>query len=419
LGITFKESQSLRTWRAPSLQAEPFGALLAQLNQLLEDESLNGQHVRVLLHQSDDRVKSLQMAIDQSDLWRDQALNWEENVTAGEEHFKRLIQMLDELMHIIHTRISIASGQGNQSVVTKNFEGTLQRIQQEVTKHRGANESLRQRIAKDLQTLEALLQNSARDDQMKSVEFVRRRDQDIAALDTNAKKQSDAWHGVLTAIGVVLQLHNERSGLVAGVVNAREAEDQRHQAYQALLESTQTQKSNLQQILRELDQFEKLFAEVQSCGEEAKKKLSDKIQVADAVLRNVRLDEQRNHLSVFRRYSLTLGDYLYRREKRVTDISKAIRSVAMSREVARDVLDRNVDRYDGDRQSLEQERADLTAETAMLKKSMDGAMALFVPTEQALHLAGVKFVHPTKELDGILAQRETEAQAVRKKYDPS
>eukprot|EP00759_Apiculatamorpha_spiralis_P034309 PhF_6_TR35394/c0_g1_i3/m.51473 len=417
LGINHKEIQGLLALRAPSIQTEPFGSLVAKLNALVEDDALNSQRVRVALHESDARVKQLQMAIDQNDVWRDQAINAEENIPAGEEHYKRLLGMLEELMMIVHQRIGIASGQGNQSVVTKSFEETFVKTNEELLKHRQANDALRQRLAKDFRAVEEKRSIISKENDLRTLEFTKKRETDALAVDANAKRQVDAWNRIVKIFEELSLLSNERSALVAQMVDARDAEERRKLQHTRMIETMGIHVQNMNTIARELEQFDKLYAEVGSCAEGARGKLIAKTREVEAVLREVRLDEQKNHLSVYRRYMLTIGDYVYRRERRLGDITRARKMAELSREVARDVLDKNIDKYTLEMNQLEREGLEISNEVKVLRGRMEHATKEFVPTEIALREAKLQFLHPQKELQDYLSQRELQASAIRKKYD--
>eukprot|EP00760_Papus_ankaliazontas_P036081 PhM_4_TR8183/c0_g1_i1/m.81496 len=416
LSVVYKEVQSLEHLKAPSLQAEPFGSLLQHLNALLDDNALNAQRVRSALHETDGQVKALQVAIDQNDLWRDQALYGEDNVAAGEHHYKQLVAMLEQLMQVVHHRIGIASGLGNQSAVMKDFDDTLQRLMAEVARHRDANTSLRGRLQSDVQKIESKRAATAREDQAKALEYDRRHADDMTALDHNSRHQEEAWQRLSRALDDLNNLSGERLAIVASLVDAREAEQRRKAAVDRTSSVCDQHVAALTSISRELDQFDKLFAEATRCGEDAKRRLMNRVQDVDSVLRDVRLDEQKNHLSVYRRYTVTVGDYIYRREKRAGDITRASRALDLSREVARDVLDRNGSRYDSDRVALDMELEEIAKEVNELRGRMDKATKLFAPTDAALQHAKVSFVHPTKLLSEHLAKQEQEQREIRRKY---
>jgi len=113
------------------------------------------------------------------------------------------------------------------------------------------------------------------------------------------------------------------------------------------------------------------------------------------------------YLGVFRRLYKTLGQMVYKKEKRLEEIDRNIRTTHIQLEFCIETFDPNAKKHSDSKKDLYKLRASVEEEVQMLKDKMATALELFRPTEEALRQAGIEFVHPIEEVEEGNLQRRS------------
>ena len=116
-------------------------------------------------------------------------------------------------------------------------------------------------------------------------------------------------------------------------------------------------------------------------------------------LTDLRLQIHQEHLEAFRRLYKTLGQLVYKKEKKLEDIDRSIRATHIQLEFAIETFDPNAKKHSDSKKEQYKLRNQIEEELEMLKDKMASALALFAPSEDALIKAGIDFVHPAEELE--------------------
>jgi len=121
----------------------------------------------------------------------------------------------------------------------------------------------------------------------------------------------------------------------------------------------------------------------------------------------LRLLVHQEYLGVFRRLYKTLGQLVYKKEKKLEDADRNIRTTHIQLEFCIETFDPNAKKHSDSKKDLYKLRAQIEEELQMLKDKMATALELFRPTEEALRQAGVEFVHPCEEVEEGNLQRRS------------
>jgi len=103
----------------------------------------------------------------------------------------------------------------------------------------------------------------------------------------------------------------------------------------------------------------------------------------------------------------TLGQLAYKKEKRLEETDRQIRTTHIQLEFAVETFDPNAKKHSDSKKDLYKIRAQIEEELQMLKDKMKTALDQFRPTEEALAQAGVEFVHPIDEVEENNLQRRS------------
>ncbi|KAH8618195.1 putative Paraflagellar rod protein [Trypanosoma vivax] len=94
---------------------------------------------------------------------------------------------------------------------------------------------------------------------------------------------------------------------------------------------------------------------------------------------------------------LTLGSLIYKKEKRMEEIDRNIRTTHIQLEFCVETFDPNAKKHADMKKELYKLRQGVEEELAMLKEKQSKALEDFKETEEALDAAGIEFNHPVDE----------------------
>ncbi|CAD2219447.1 69 kDa paraflagellar rod protein [Angomonas deanei] len=183
-------------------------------------------------------------------------------------------------------------------------------------------------------------------------------------------------------------------------------EERRRVEYQQFLDVCEEHKKllelsvyNCDVAVRSVDLVEELIAE--GCSA-----IKTRHDYTENDLHDLQLQIHQEYLEAFRRLYKTLGQLVYKKEKKLEEVDRQIRTTHIQLEFAIETFDPNAKKHSDKKKELYAQRAQVEEEVDMLKDKMAQALEHFAPTEDALHRAGVEFVHPAEEVEeGNLMRR--------------
>eukprot|EP01084_Bolivina_argentea_P175921 304534_1 len=118
----------------------------------------------------------------------------------------------------------------------------------------------------------------------------------------------------------------------------------------------------------------------------------------DEELGDMKLDEQQFYLKIFRRFWLTTGDLVDKKEKRLNGVNKMHRGLEFQLKIAKESLDPESEKYRVQELDLSRRRDDLVGTIQHLRQSMDKEYDYFKGIEEMLEENEIDFKDPTVEL---------------------
>ena len=141
---------------------------------------------------------------------------------------------------------------------------------------------------------------------------------------------------------------------------------------------------------------------------------SVKLDLAEraTLLKDIRLESQKQHVEVFRGLLLELGDIVHRKERMIEETEKSVQQAQIQQEILAETFNPNAKKFGDVKKRLLSSRDELEQDVTELKSRAEVALSAFAVTEQALRQAGVTFVHPvTQQQHRILEQQARLMQA--------
>lgn len=125
--------------------------------------------------------------------------------------------------------------------------------------------------------------------------------------------------------------------------------------------------------------------------------IGDDLTERSKLLRTVRIETHKEHVEVFRALLVELGDIIYRKERMIEEIDKKVQQAHIQQELLAETFNPNARKFGEMKKSLLASRDELEEDVEHLKRRAETALNAFHYTEQALHEAGVEYVHPVTE----------------------
>ena len=124
-------------------------------------------------------------------------------------------------------------------------------------------------------------------------------------------------------------------------------------------------------------------------------------------LSELRIRVHKEHLEYFRMLYLTLGSLIYKKEKRLEEIDRTIRSTHIQLEFCIETFDPNAKKHSDQKKELYVLRHAVEEELGLLKEKQAKAMDDFKESEEALDAVGHDFHHPVDENNEEVLSRRT------------
>lgn len=104
---------------------------------------------------------------------------------------------------------------------------------------------------------------------------------------------------------------------------------------------------------------------------------------------------------------LTLGNLIYKKEKKLEELDRNIRTTHIQLEFCIETFDPNAKKHSDAKKQLYMLRAQTEEELGMLKEKQNKAQEDFQATEEALVAAGIEFKHPADEQNEEVLNRRS------------
>merc|ERR1712065_12723 len=182
--------------------------------------------------------------------------------------------------------------------------------------------------------------------------FMAQKDKSEKFIRENLEKQDESWRKIQEQERALQKLGTERFEEVKRRIEENDREEKRKVEYQQFL--------------------------AEGCS--AIKARYDK---TNQELADLRLQVHQEYLEAFRRLYRTLGQLVYKKEKRLEDIDRQIRTTHIQLEFSIETFDPNAKKHSDTKKELYKLRAQVEEELEMLKDKMAQALEAFGPAEEA------------------------------------
>ena len=362
------------------------------------EECMNVTVIQSALMGNEEQIKAQLAQIEKAKEIRNVAIA-DGEMAIAEEQFYIKAQLLEHLVELVADKFRIIGQTDDENKMFAKIHEVQKKAFQETSAMKDAKRRLKQRCEEDLKHLHDAIQKADLEDAEAMKRFMGQKDKSEKFIRENLEKQDESWRKIQELERVLQKLGTERFDEVKRRIEENDREEKRKVEYQQFLDVVGQHKKllelsvyNCDLAIRSIGIIEELVAE----GCSAIKARYDK---TNQELADMRLQVHQEYLEAFRRLYKTLGQLVYKKEKRLEEIDRNIRTTHIQLEFAIETFDPNAKKHSDNKKDLYKLRAQVEEELEMLKDKMAQALELFGPTEDALHQAGIEFVHPAEELE--------------------
>jgi hypothetical protein len=262
-----------------------------------------------------------------------------------------------------------------------------------------AKRRLKQRCEEDLKHLHDTIQKADLEDAEAMKRFMGQKDKSDKFVRENLEKQDDSWRKIQELERQLQKLGTERFEEVKRRIEENDREEQRKVEYQQFLDVCGQHKKLLELTVYNCDLAIRCIGIVEELVAEGCSAIKSRYDKTNQELAELRLSVHKEYLEAFRRLYKTLGQLVYKKEKRLEEIDRNIRTTHIQLEFSIETFDPNAKRHSDNKKDLYKLRGQVEEELEMLKDKMAQSLEAFAPTEDALMQAGVEFVHPAEEVE--------------------
>lgn len=237
--------------------------------------------------------------------------------------------------------------------------------------------------------------------------FASQKDKSERFIRDNLDKQDECWRKIQDLERQLQKLGTERFEEVKRRIEENDREEKRRVEYQQFLEVVSSHKKLLELTVYNADLASRVIGLVEEMIAEACSAIKARHDRTVADLSDLRLEQNKEYLEFFRMLYLTLGNLIYKKEKKLEELDRNIRMTHIQLEFCIETFDPSAKRHSDAKKQLYMVRAQTEDELTMLKDKQSRAQEQFQPVEEALVAAGIDFQHPADEQNEEILNRRS------------
>jgi len=390
--------------RRSQLDATEMAQIPVNVLKNLED-CMNVQNVQAALVGNEEQINQLLQSIEKCKEIRNIALS-DGEMSIAEEQFYIKAQLLERLVELVRDKFRIIGVTDDENRMFSKIHEVQKKAFQETSAMKDAKRRLKQRCETDLKHLHDAIQKADLEDAEAMKRFAAQKDKSEKFIKDNEDKQDECWRKIQDLERQLQKLGTERFEEIKRRIEENDREEKRKVEYQQFLDVVSQHKKLLELTVYNCDLAIRAIGIIEELVAEGCSAIKARYDKTNQELADLRLLVHQEYLGVFRRLYKTLGQLVYKKEKKLEEIDRNIRTTHIQLEFCVDTFDPNAKKHSDSKKELYKMRAAVEEELQMLKDKMTTALEAFRPTEEALRQAGVEFLHPIEEVEeGNLARR--------------
>jgi hypothetical protein len=357
---------------------------------------MNVTQIQAALASTDDQIKTQLQALDKTNAIQNVAMHDGEMQVAEEQMWTK-VQLQERLIDLIKDKFRLIGKCEDENAPFKKIYEVQKQANQETSQMKDAKRRLKQRCETDLKHIHDAIQRADLEDAEAMKRYAAGKEKSERFVKENVEKQEECWNKIQDLERQLQKLGTERYEEVKKRIEDIDREEKRRVEYAQFLDVASQHKKLLELTVYNCDlaiRCTGLIEEMVSEGCAAVKARHDK---TNQELSELRIEVHKEHLEYFRMLYLTLGSLIYKKEKRLEEIDRNIRTTHIQLEFCSETFDPNAKKFSDMKKELYKLRLGVEEELAMLKEKQAKSLEDFKESEEALDAAGIEFNHPVDE----------------------
>lgn len=362
------------------------------------EECMNVTVVQTALMGNEEQIKLQLAAIEKAKEIRNVALA-DGEMAIAEEQFYIKAQLLERLVDLINDKFRIIGQTDDENKMFAKIHEVQKKAFQETSAMKDAKRRLKQRCEEDLKHLHEAIQKADLEDAEAMKRYMAQKEKSEKFIRENVERQDESWRKIQDQERNLQKLGTERFEEVKRRIEENDREEKRKVEYQQFLDVVGQHKKLLELSVYNCDLAIRSIGIIEELVSEGCSAIKARYDKTNEELADLRLQVHQEYLEAFRRLYKTLGQLVYKKEKRMDEIDRNIRTTHVQLEFAIETFDPNAKKHSETKKELYKLRSQVEEELEMLKDKMAEALERFGPTEAALQVAGVDFEHPVEQVE--------------------
>jgi len=360
------------------------------------EDIMNVNPIQAALASTDDQIKTQLQQLEKTNEIQNVAMSDGEMQVAEEQMWTK-VQLQERLIELIKEKFRLIQHCEDENGPFKKIYEVQKAANQETSQMKDAKRRLKQRCETDLKHIHDAIQKADLEDAEAMKRFASSKDKSERYIKENMERQEEAWRKIQDYERQLQKLGTERFEEVKRRIEENDREEKRRVEYAQFLEVASQHKKLLELTVYNCDLAIRCIGLVEEMVAEGCAAVKARFDKTMQDLADLRIEVHKEHLEYFRMLYLTLGSLLYKKEKRLEEIDRTIRTTHIQLEFCIETFDPNAKKHSDQKKELYKLRNQVEEELALLKEKQVKALEEFKDSETALDNAGIQFQHPVDE----------------------
>ncbi|CAD2218560.1 paraflagellar rod protein 1D [Angomonas deanei] len=362
----------------------------------MTEDIMNATQIQNALASTDDQMRTQLAQLEKTNEIQNVALQDGEMQVAEEQMWMK-VQLQERLIELLKDKFSLIGKCEEENSQFKEIYEVQKQANRETSEMKDEKRRLKQRCESDLKHIQDTIQKADLEDAEATKRYVANKEKSERYIRENEDMQEDTWNRIQDLERQLQKYGTDRFDEVKRRIEEVDREEKRRVEYEQFLEIASQHKKLLELTVYNCDLAIRCTGLTEEMISEGCTNVRSRFDMTNQDLAALRLEVHKEHLEYFRMLYLTLGSLIYKKEKRLEEIDRNIRTTHIQLEFCVETFDPNAKKHADMKKELYRLRQGVEEELEMLKEKQANALEDFKESEEALDAAGIEFNHPVDE----------------------
>jgi len=389
--------------------------LIGKFTELLQSDGTSPENWRLMLQETDQQIADLKLKIERIEGQRQDALT-EEDLQAAETFFEVSLDTQEALIDVYIFRLNTLLDKGTRNRLLENLRQLCEQADTQMNETKHINDDLMGKIDADLKQIQQKVFEEQEGMKYREQEFLDIQQRMGEELMNNQRQQEKVWRDITYSFKELQELSEGRFKECENWMKEVEKHERRKVEYNAVLQVCEDHSRTLTEMLHDCNACEQLLRNFDEFIRGATKTITALADSTTAQCDDWALEDQKTYLVVFREFYMRLGEFLFKKQKRLEEVDRMIRNCEFQIDFCKETLDPDLHKYREQLKELQVRRVDVSERVQRMQVRGDDRAAQFMPHEDALRAAEYEFDSPLLEMHEDIVDRRARVLGQRQKF---